>query len=313
MPGDDVAVIAPASPYQTDELTESLDVLVGMGLNPVLGENVKNLKAMNVHSAPIKDRAREMMWAFSDPRTKGVFVATGGNGSAGVLPYLNYNLIAKSKKPFLGMSDITALNNGILAKSGLITFNGQSLNVRIDKGERIRNSDAESLKLAIELMMSNDPWLDKPFIINNLLPRTISPGQASGQVIGGNCDTFVHLLGTPYFPKVSNCILFLEDVHKNGAQLSRMLLHLRLAGVLDRVAGVVLGEFSEVPKCTHSDQRPPPAIEDVLHEYFSNGPPCVYGYSFSHGPLTSPIPIGSMCEMDANTGQIEFHFSMSSR
>jgi muramoyltetrapeptide carboxypeptidase len=87
-----------------------------------------------------------------------------------------------------------------------------------------------------------------------------------------------------------------------------LCLHLRLAGVLDKVSGIVIGEFVDVKK-DNSDH--PSSIEDVLKYYFSDGPPCVYGYSFSHGPYTCPIPIGAKCEMDANTGKVSFRFSMA--
>lgn len=308
-PGDKVAIVAPASPFRTDELVESLDVVKECGLEPVLGPNVCRLRSGGVHAAPVEERVEELMWAYDDPEIKGIIVATGGNGSAGVLPYLDYETIAQTRKVLLGMSDITALNNGILARAGLITINGQSPNIRLDEGRAIREADTESLRRTLELLMSSREWGERPFEINQYLPRTLSSGQACGTVIGGNCDTFVHLLGTPFVPNMAGCILFIEDTHKDGGLLARQFLHLKLAGVLDAVAGIVIGEFAEVPKMVDK-HHPSPAIEDVLEEYFIDGPPCVYGYSFSHGPMTIPIPIGAQCEMDADTGLVSFRFAM---
>jgi muramoyltetrapeptide carboxypeptidase len=136
----------------------------------------------------------------------------------------------------------------------------------------------------------------------------VASGEAEGHVVGGNLDTFVHLIGTPYLPDVDGAILFIEDVHKTGLVLDREMLHLRLAGILDRISGVVIGEFAEVP---NTDDVRTPAPEDVVIEYFANGVPCVYGYSFSHGDYTSPIPIGAMCRINADTGIVSFDdFSM---
>lgn len=309
-PGDKVAIVAPASPFKTDELIESLDVIRECCLEPVLGPNVCQLRTGGIHAASLEDRVEELMWAYSDPEIKGIIVATGGNGSAGVLPYLDYELIARSRKVLLGMSDITALNNGILARSGLITVNGQSPNIRLDEGRAIREADTESFRRTLDLLMDSREWGERPFDINQYLPRTLSSGQACGTVIGGNCDTFVHLLGTPFVPNMAGTILFIEDVHKDGALLARQFLHLRLAGVLDQVAGIVIGEFAEIPKAALDKHHPSPTIEDVLEEYFCDGPPCVYGYSFSHGPLTIPIPIGAQCVMDADTGLVSFRFAM---
>lgn len=304
-----MAIVAPASPFKADELAEGLDIIKECGLEPVLGPNVRRLHTANIHAAPVCDRAAELMWAFSDPQIKGIIVATGGNGSAGVLPLLDYNVIARTRKPLLGMSDITSLNNGILARAGLISINGQSPNIRLDKGRKIYEADCESLRQALEFMMSSRPWGECPFDPSTFVPRTLSSGQACGTIIGGNCDTFCHLLGTPYAPTMAGCILFIEDVHKDGAMLSRQFLHLRLAGVFDAVAGIVIGEFADVPRNADRDHVSP-AIEDVLIEYFADGPPCVYGYSFSHGPVTIPVPIGAQCAMDADTGVVSFQFAM---
>lgn len=306
--GNRVAIIAPASPFKTDELAESLDIIKEMGLVPILGSNVKNLHSDRIHAAPVMDRVDELMWAFSDPSIHAVVAATGGYGSAGVLPYLDYDVIRRSRKPLLGMSDITALNNGILAAAGLCSINGQSPNVRLDEGRLKTLADSASLKLVFELMMSDKEWGQAPFAISRLIPRTISSGRASGHVIGCNCDTFVHLLGTPFMPEVDGAILMIEDVHKDSETLARQLLHLELAGVFERVAGIVIGEFIDIPKKT--DERVP-ASEDVLLEFFEDGPPCSYGYSFSHGDYTCPIPVGAQCEMDADSGEVSFRFTMS--
>ena len=78
--------------------------------------------------------------------------------------------------------------------------------------------------------------------------------------------------------------------------------------MLDQVAGIVVGEFVDVPKKIEDRV---PAIEDALEEYLSKGAPCAYGYSFSHGPYTLPIPIGAQCDLDADTGAVSFRFTMA--
>jgi muramoyltetrapeptide carboxypeptidase len=307
--GDKVAIVAPASPFKTDELIESLDIIREVGLEPILGPNVSSLHPMNIHAASVEERANELNWVYQDADIKGIIVATGGNGSAGVLPYLDYEAIVRSRKVMLGMSDITSLHNGILARAGVIGILGQSPNVRLDRGKKIREYDSESLRIALEFMMDTSIWGERPFDHNLYLPRTVSSGKASGPVVGGNCETFIHLLGTPFFPSVAGSILFLEDVYKDGSMLSRAFLHLRLSGVLNSVAGVVIGEFSEVPKSNRDHHSP--SIEDVIGEYFGNSSiPCTYGFSFSHGPMTIPIPIGSQCEIDADAGEVYFNFRM---
>lgn len=308
--GSRVAVVAPSGPVVADEVQAGIDIIRECGLEPVLGPCVKNLKTTAAHSASVKDRVDELNWAFSTPGILGVIGAVGGEGSAAVLPYLDYDTIRSARKPFLGMSDLTAINTGILARSGLISFNCQTPSIRLNKGSKITHTDSESFKLTLELLKSDQSWDARPFSFNPYFPRTVSPGRATGMSVGGNLDTFVHLIGTPYMPSPDGCVLFVEDVHKGGEEISRELLHLRLAGFLGRYSAVVVGEFEDVDKRT--DPKVPP-IEDVLLEYFSSGPPCTYGYSFSHGPLTSPIPIGARCIVDADVGEVRFDFTMSSK
>jgi len=306
-PGSRVALVAPASPFKTDEVTEGMDIMREAGLVPVLGPCVKNLRSDNIHAASITDRANELNWAFTDPSIAGIITVCGGMGSAAVLPFLDYRAIRASRKPFLGMSDITALHMGILAKSGLITFNGQSPSIRLDKGRAIREADSESFRLTLRLLMSDEPWGTKPFDFSEYFPRHVCPGAASGIAVGGNADTFVHLLGTPFMPEMTGTVLFIEDVHKTGEVLGREFLHMRLAGLLGQVNGIVIGEFAEVPKRTEERE---PSVENVIEEYFKVGVPCTYGYPFSHGPLTGPVPIGAQSSFD-EMGTVSFDFAMA--
>lgn len=309
--GSNVAIIAPASTFSTEDLGAGLDVIREMGLNPILGPCVKNLKTSIFHAASVQDRVNELHWAFSSKHISAIFCVRGGVGSAALLPFLDFDLIKKSQKPFVGKSDITSLSMAMLEHSKLITINGRAASCRTDKGMSTMNSDYESIRHTLRLLMTDQPWGNKPFKINNHFPRTVSPGVAKGYAIGGNCDTFVHLLGTNYFPTTLPAILFLEDTNVSAVELSRMLIHLRLAGVFDRVEGIVIGELANPPhKNGTGDDRA--TIEEVIMENFGLGKPCAMGFSFSHGLYTSPIPMGAKCVFDATNGTVNFDFQMSS-
>jgi muramoyltetrapeptide carboxypeptidase len=308
--GSNVAVVAPSATFMSNELLAGLDAIRECGLNPILGPCVKNLRTTIHNSASVQERAEELNWAFSDPNISAVIAARGGEGAAALLPYLNFDTIRKSQKPFLGKSDNTSISMGILTKARLVTINGRGAAVRCDKGNTAVECDTTSLKLALELLMSEQHWGDKPFCINEMQPRTVSPGIAKGCAIGGNFNTFVHLIGTDYFPDVENTILFLEDTKTSSMELSRMLLHLKLAGVLNKLAGIVLGEFFDLPK-KEGYGNDAATLEEVILQYLKDGPPCIYGVSFSHGKYTCPIPMGAPCILDANRATINFDFKMT--
>ena len=302
--GSRVAVVAPASLIHQDQLREGIDIIKEAGLVPILGPCVSNLKSFNAHSAPLEDRVNELNWAFKSPEISAVICALGGMGSAAVLPYLDYETIRKSRKPFLGRSDISALNAGILKHAGLITFNCQTPSIKLDGGESFRVNQSESFVKTLELLMSDRPWYDIPFANNPFIPQTVCGGSSRGIAVGGNMDTFTRLIGTPYFPDLNGTILFIEDVHKSPEAIGRQFLHMKLAGLLDRLAGVVIGEFQDVKASSKS------TIEESIIEYLSDGPPTVYGYPFSHGPVVAPIPIGAMCSLNADTCDVSFEFQM---
>jgi muramoyltetrapeptide carboxypeptidase len=308
--GDRVAIVAPAAQFNTDELLQGMDVMKHMGLKPVLGPSARILNATGVYDAPLEDRVKELMWAFESPDVEGIFCVIGGFGSAELLPHLNFSAIRASRKAFVGKSDITALNVGILKQAGLINFNGKTAMIRRHEGGDLMQGDVDSLEMTLELLMSDAPWGARPLTGNQFIPRTICPGRASGMAVGGNLETLTCLLGTPYFPDLAGTILFIEDVHKSGINVARRLLHLKMAGVLDKVAAVVVGEFADVPAESKQGVRGGLSIADALQEFLKDIP-SVFGYSFSHGNRIMPIPVGSMVHVDTSTGEIFFDFQMA--
>lgn len=297
--GSRVAIIAPASPFDSEQLYAGIQVLNKCELEVVMGDNTFFLRDNNLYSASLAQRVEEFRWAIEDDSIDGVICATGGFGSAQLLPYLPYDTIAQKRKPIMGFSDITALNTGILHKSGLINFNGPTASILTDD----HNQDGTALEDAIILLMNLDFWGDQPFKRNKSLPRCVSPGKAVGPAIGGNLSTFTHLLGTPFFPNVEGSILFIEDIHESASKVAMYFQQLSLAGVFSKVAGIVIGTFTQRP-----DKLDPiePSIEQLIVEYMKDGPPCIYGLNFSHNPICAIIPIGSECIVDANKLQVMF-------
>jgi muramoyltetrapeptide carboxypeptidase len=255
-------------------------------------------------SAGLDERLQELLWAFEDPTINGIFTVTGGFGSAELLPYIPFDRISRTPKVFMGFSDTTALNSGFLLRSGLLTYNGPSVSVRIDN-KKNKDSDGLALKDALKFLMDDETWGSRVFFRNGGFPRCVFPGEVKGKAIGGNLTTFAGLLGTPFLPSLEGAILFLEDVDEGGYELLRTLTHLSIAGVFSRVAGVVLGEFARFPEKVDPGD---PSVEDVVVEFFKRGPPCVYGLNFSHGSTGAIIPIGATTHLDADRAEVFFEY-----
>mgnify|MGYP001197261413 CR=1 FL=1 len=296
--GARLAIIAPASPFNPEQLYAGIQTLNKCGMEVVMGDNTFFLRHNNLYAANLSQRIEEFRWAIEDDSIDGIICATGGFGSAQLLPHLPYNIIAQKRKPIMGFSDITALNTAILSKSGLINFNGPTASILTDD-----KNDATALEDAINLLMNTDFWGNQPFVRNKTLPQCVSAGKSSGPAIGGNLSTFTHLLGTPYFPNVEGAILFMEDIHESSSNVVMYFQQLALAGIFDKLAGIVIGTFTQRPEKLDPIE---PSIEQIIVEYLKDGPPCIYGLNFSHNPICAIIPIGTHCIVDANKLQVMF-------
>src|SRR5690606_13394994 len=218
-PGDTVAIVAPATatffPVDLDIARESLEA---MGLKVLVGEHIF---------------ARHGNLAGRDEER-----------AARLLPLLDYDAIAANPKVLLGYSDITALLLAIHARTGLVTFHGPVASSRWNRFAyglmRRLIFDGEALTFENVKQVEPGELAQRQHRI-----RTLNPGTARGRLLGGNLTVLTALLGSPYLPDFSGAILFLEDTNEAPYRIDRMITQLKLAGVLDKVRGLVFGECTE--------------------------------------------------------------------
>jgi len=225
-----------------------------------------------------EERHGELQQALDDPTIRMVLAARGGYGAMRLLEHLNYSGLSSTRKLIVGSSDITALLCDVVLRVGLMSVHGPMV-------EQIPQADAETLERLLAAMEGRFPP------ITNL--EVLHPGEAEGPILGGNLTVLCHLVGTPFLPRMSGAILFLEDVTESPYRIDRALRHLLLARVLDGVAAVLLGEFREC-----GDQA---EVREVLTENFSClGIPVLYGLPVGHGPRNFALPFGGIGQVIAS-------------
>ena len=290
--GDTIAIAAPASPPDKPKVIETAIARLkkyGFKIKPG-----KFLRARDGYLAGSDEqRAADINVAFADPEVKGVFCLRGGYGSCRILPLLDYAAIRANPKVFLGYSDITAMHLAILVKSGLVTFHGSNASSAFEPA---------NLKGCEKMLVhGSDGVLFERGRIHKSI-KTVVPGRVRGKLIGGNFTCLLRLIGTPWQPDFRGAILFLEDTGEKAYRIDGMFTHLRLAGVLEQIDGLVLGQFDY-----DADKREQARIAEVLpREAKRFGVPCLMGAPIGHFAAQIIVPQGVVAELDAGAGRLSF-------
>ena len=298
--GDTLGLINPSGAiYERAPYESTREAMAALGFKV---KEAPNVRARYGHMAGTpQQRADDIHAMFADPEVAGVLAITGGSGANRVLPLLDYGLIQRHPKFLGGFSDLTALITAVQVKTGLVTFHSP-----LGRSEW----NAFSVEHFRALVMRGEPHTLRNTLVqgDDLVPSegritTLRGGQARGPLQGGNLAVLTSLAGTPYVPDMTGAILFLEDVNEYVYRVDRMLSTLKLAGTLDRVAGIVLGGFTN---CAPSEGSfGTLTLDEVFDDYFGTlGVPVYRGAQFGHVKRKFTLPIGVPVEMDADQGTL---------
>jgi muramoyltetrapeptide carboxypeptidase len=290
--GDAIRVIAPSSPVQAEKLEKGIAELQRLGF--VVHRDPRILSRDGYFAGSVADRAKEFLAAIGEPETRAVICARGGYGSNYLLDELlgeiDYVKEMSPPKMLIGYSDVTSLQVFLWEKCGWVTFYGPMAAAGFDAGENAPHGyDTASFEQAISATASG--WTIK------LEGETLVRGTAEGTVLGGCLTLIVSTLGTPWAINTKGAILALEDRGMKPWQVDRALMHLEQAGKLDRVAGLLFGDF---PECEG------PAESANVREVVSRitrkfDVPVVWNIPFGHTerPMLT-IPLGVRARLTAN-------------
>jgi muramoyltetrapeptide carboxypeptidase len=298
--GDTVGVIAPASGVSPEDLEKALQNLADLGLKTKVG---KHARAQNGFLAGTDgQRLADLHWAFADKEIDAVWCVRGGYGVSRLLPAVDFNLIKKNPKIFIGYSDITALHVSIYQNCGFTTFHGPvaaSTFSDYTKNHVVEVLMNPSAPYKIELSPDNIAKESSLF-----KTEVITKGKARGKLIGGNLSLLTALAGTPFGLRNSRGkILFIEDVNEQPYRVDRMLTQLRQTTNLHQLAGIALGVFAD---CEAKDEGSQSLIEVVKDRLGDLKIPVIYGLSFGHIRDQFTLPIGIEAELDTENATMTF-------
>ncbi|MBD5524468.1 MAG: LD-carboxypeptidase [Lachnospiraceae bacterium] len=298
----------------SEKIRRMEEILRSIGLQPVFSDYIYAKE--DVFSGTGKERALALMEFYRDDEIKAIFDISGGDIANGILPYLDYDVIAESGKTFWGYSDLTTVINAIYAKTGKASVLYQIRNVLYDHGaqqiEDFRNTvinRADDLFRIDYRFISSDSvnWCEDTDLgtVNGEYKEPVEK-QVNGKckevqrhvadekskalqgiVVGGNIRCFLKLAGTEYMPDLTDKILLLEGYTGTAAKMETYLCQLEQLGAFRKVAGILLGTFTEM-----QEKNAVPSIETLIKKFAGNDFPIAVTNQIGHGTDAKGIWIG---------------------
>jgi muramoyltetrapeptide carboxypeptidase len=284
--GSRIGIIAPAGSVDRVSVQAGVEAIRAEGFEV---ECSPNLFAVDGYLAgKAQARAQDLQDFFIRADIDAIFCARGGFGSVQLLPFLNSNL-GGHPKIFVGYSDVTTLLNWLCQSCHMVTFHAPMVAMDIARG--LSNQSKSHFWQLLDGTLAN--W-------KRTLGEAIRPGQAEAAMMGGCLSLLVTSLGTPFEIDTGGKLLFLEDVGEKPYRIERMLTHLKMAGKLEHVAGVVLGDF------INCEGEGPRDLKEIVTEIFRDANyPVVMGLPSGHGTENIALPFGVKMRLDAAAAELE--------
>ncbi|HVT11169.1 MAG TPA: LD-carboxypeptidase [Fimbriimonadaceae bacterium] len=295
-PGSVIRLVSPASPMTPEKTQPFAKMMEEAGYGIELSDHV--FEVDYYLAGADADRAADIQRAFDAPNVDAVMCTRGGYGCARLMPYLDLDRMAASGKMFLGFSDITTLHIA-LNRRGLVTAHAP---------------------MALTFTVEREPWVRESFLAalkgDNPIPPTASRGttlrggKAEGVVTGGCLCLLTDSIGTPDPLDCRGKILLIEDVDEHPHRIDAMLTHLRLSGILQEAAGIVIGEMTRTDEKADESIGSRPWREIVRDRLSGLDVPTIVDFPFGHCKNMLTLPLGIRAELDADAGTLTYTESL---
>lgn len=287
-PGTRVALVAAAGPLPEGGVDRAVERVEELGWEPVAGEFCRCRQGYLAGTD--EERAADLNRALRDPSIGAVWFLRGGYGTMRILKQIDWKALARHPKALIGFSDNTAVHLAA-QRRGVVGFHGPHPHT-----SAFPDFARDEL---LRVLTVPAPAGVLPVPAGGRV-ETLAGGVAEGPLLGGNLSLLSATLGTPYAIRPRGAILFIEEVGEHPYRLDRLLAHLRLAGVLDSVAGIAVGGITETPVI----EGAPSGAEVVADALGGLGIPVAAGFPFGHIDDNWTLPLGVRARLDANAGTL---------
>lgn len=277
--GDLIGVVSPSYAPKPGWLARGVRALERAGYGVVLDVEINERRRFERRED--ERRAENFMGLWLDPRVKAVIGGTGGYGATRMIPHLEPEVFRRNPKSFVGYSDITALHCWLMRQCDLRSFHGPTVD---DLTPGTRDPSTMSLLTALTTPRPTTR-------IGRDVARPVRPGRATGRLVGGNLSLVQQSIGTPYEIDTRDSILFLEETRDPMSFVDERLVHLRAAGLLDGVRGIVIGQLL-------LDRSEEDEFEDFILDLLGDlNVPVLMDFPAGHDVPNLTLPIGTEVEL----------------
>jgi muramoyltetrapeptide carboxypeptidase len=279
--GATLGIIAPSGPvYDKNRITKGIEILESLGFKVVISSNCYLKHGYLAGEDSI--RAKDINKSFENKYLDGIICLRGGYGALRILDLIDYNIINENPKVFIGYSDITALHSAIHKNCNLVTFHGPMV------ASDIADDDFWSNEALINSVCGN-------IYSYNIKLNPIKGGNVKGELVGGNLSVICSLIGSSFVEDYENKLLFIEDIGEEPYRVDRMLQQLKLSGIISKLSGVILGQFTN---CQAKDEENSLSLDYVINDFFANMAIPVYcNLQAGHENKKITLPLGIEVEI----------------
>ncbi len=300
-PGDRVGVAALSGPVDPDRLAAGLEALAGLGYEPVEAANLRSRTGL--FAGRDDQRLAGFHELAADPRVRAIIFARGGHGVLRLLPHIDWRLLARHPRAYVGYSDLTPLLLQVVTRLGLVAFHGPMVAADLARG--LTAEERESLLQALAGRYPTTLGLEPA--------RCGAP--CEGRLLGGCLSMLEATLGTPFTPELDGAILFIEELNEPLYRFDRMLTHLRLSGSLARLRGMVVGHLTHVDgEGGPTQSGPEDDCREVLRQHAEACAwPLAWGLRAGHVAPNLTLPLGMWARLEPRAGRLVVGFGEQSQ
>lgn len=278
LPGDTIGITCPAGYMAAAKAQTCIDVLQQWGYKVKVGKTLGS-DSKNYFSGTDEERLNDFQAMLDDVEVKAILCGRGGYGMGRIIDQVNFKIFKKAPKWIIGFSDITVLHAHLYSNYGVASLHAPMAAAFNDDG--YKNEYVQSLKLALE---------GKTALYHCEGHEFNRKGEAIGELVGGNLSLVTHLIGTPSEMKTKGRILFLEDVGEYQYYVDRMLYQLKRGGKLEKLAGLIIGGFTD----SKDTERPfGKTVYEIIHDIVKDYDyPICFNFPVSHEKENYALKVG---------------------